>query len=77
MVAFEQTAGLEPSYPRRLAALAVRIAEDEERIGDRLRLSNDDRDTIRQAVAGSGQHRPPAEKRARAWLYRALQAGEE
>ncbi len=69
MIEFEREAGLAPSFPRRLAALAVRIAEDEARIAARLRLSNSDRDAIASALEGADQDRPVA-KEARAAIYR-------
>jgi len=40
MVKVEAAAGIESDAVRRLGALAVRVAEDAERIGQRLRLSN-------------------------------------
>lgn len=71
MVAFEAEAGLEPSYPRRLAALTVRIAEDVERITARFRLANADRDAMSAALAYAERLRTaPLGRQAKADLYR-------
>lgn len=71
MVAFEEAAGLEPSYPRRLASLAVMVAEDAERVANRLRLANADRDVFDACVTLSGQWRePPDEPSMKEAIYR-------
>ncbi len=71
MAGFEREAALAPSYPRRLAGLAVQIEEDIARVTDRLRLANADRDAMRQALAFSaGANLPPDQRQARADLYR-------
>jgi tRNA nucleotidyltransferase/poly(A) polymerase len=70
MIDFERAAGLSPSFARRLAALAVRIKEDEARVGDRLKLSNNDREVIRRALSGFKEGRPPPEREAKVLSYR-------
>lgn len=52
-MAFEGEAGLAPTVPRRLGALAVRIAEDIARVADRLRLANAERVAMEKALAAS------------------------
>jgi poly(A) polymerase len=74
MIDFERTAGIAPSFARRLAALAVRIEEDEVRVGERLKLSNNDRDIIRHALAGLSQVVPPSERQAKILVYRSGRA---
>jgi hypothetical protein len=51
-VAFESEAGLPADPARRLAAVAVAIAEDADRLRERLRLSNAERDRL-AAYAGA------------------------
>jgi poly(A) polymerase len=46
VAAFEAAMGLEPDPVRRLAALAVLIEEDSDRLRERLRLSNDEHKTL-------------------------------
>jgi len=75
IASFEETAGLEASFARRLAALAVRSAADEARIAGRLKLSNSDRESIRRALPGLEAAAPPDERDARIWLYRAGRDG--
>ena len=72
LVRFEAGLSQAASAPRRLAALACRIAEDAARIAERLRLSNAERDRITAAVAAAGDMTPPpADARgARRLLYR-------
>ncbi|HXL68949.1 MAG TPA: CCA tRNA nucleotidyltransferase [Xanthobacteraceae bacterium] len=71
MAAIETAMQLEPDAVRRLAALAVRVVEDAERLRERLRLSNDE---YRRLVAvGDGWWRvlPSADDAAaRTLLYR-------
>jgi tRNA nucleotidyltransferase/poly(A) polymerase len=70
IIDFEREAALPPSFPRRLAALAVRIAEDEARIAGRLKLSNDDREAIASALEGEADQSPPSAKEAKVAIYR-------
>jgi len=70
IIDFEREAGLAPSFPRRLAALAVRIAEDEARIAERLTLSNIDREAIAAALKGEADQSPPSAREARVAIYR-------
>ena len=70
-VRFAAAVGAEPNPPLWLAALAVRIAEDVERLTRRLRLSNAERDRMLAALAARPAFSPLPEKRAaRASLYR-------
>jgi tRNA nucleotidyltransferase/poly(A) polymerase len=54
-VAFESEAGLPADPARRLAAVAVAVAEDADRLRERLRLSNAERDRL-AAYAGALAH---------------------
>ena len=71
MIKVEAAAGVEPDAIRRLGALGVLVAEDAERLTERLRLANSERDRL--AVMGDGwwaiapHMSSPA---ARALLYR-------
>ncbi len=70
-VAFEAAVGAAPQAPLRLAALAVRISEDVERITRRLRLTNAERDRMLVALAARSAFSPrPSERAAHAGLYR-------
>jgi poly(A) polymerase len=71
MIKAEASTGEAPDPVRRLGALAVFVAEDAERLGEKLRLSNDER--ARLSAMGEGWWRvDPArpEKERRALLYR-------
>jgi poly(A) polymerase len=70
VVAIEAAASLAPDACRRLGALAVGIAEDAERLSQRLRLSN--AETERLLSMGNGWWRiaPRDEQATRALLYR-------
>ncbi|MHA1560100.1 MAG: CCA tRNA nucleotidyltransferase, partial [Alphaproteobacteria bacterium] len=71
-IAVEREANLEPSYPRRLAALSVEIAEDAARVGERLRLSNADRLVLEESELMSRiWPTPPGLDQAKEVLYRA------
>ncbi len=71
LVRFETAVGAQPCLPLRLAALAVRVAEDVERLTRRLRLTNTERDRMLGALAAATAFRPlPAAQAARAGLYR-------
>jgi poly(A) polymerase len=70
MAKVEAAAGLAPDPVQRLGGLAVAVAEDAERLSERLRLSNSEHERI--AVMGAHWRRfsPAAgEKAARALLY--------
>ncbi|WP_436638497.1 CCA tRNA nucleotidyltransferase [Microbaculum sp. FT89] len=70
-VANEAAAGETPDPVRRLAALAVAVPEDAERLSDRLRLSNAERRRLGQAADGWWHVSPDLPDRARrALLYR-------
>lgn len=73
---FEVLAGLSPSVPGRLAALAARIAEDADRVASRLRLANAERDAMIAAIKGAPAFAQPiGEARARAARYRLGEPG--
>jgi poly(A) polymerase len=70
MVKVEAALGLEPDALRRLCALAVWVAEDAERLGERLRLANAEAERL-AALDGWWRFTPAADERpARALLYR-------
>jgi poly(A) polymerase len=77
LAAFENTAKIEAALRvqadpvRRLGALAVRVAEDAERLWQRLRLSNAEYERIRSMSEGWWRMSPANEKSARVLLYRA------
>jgi poly(A) polymerase len=56
----------------RLAALAVEVIEDAERLGDRLRLSNSERERLARAATASGEawRAPPSADAVKALVYR-------
>jgi len=71
MAKIEAALGLEPDAMRRLAALAVMVTEDAERLSQKLRLSNDEH--ARLLSMGKAWWRrivPAGDKLARPWLYR-------
>jgi len=71
MAKVEETIGLEPNAVRRLGALAVAIPEDAERLWQRLRLANSERDRLASMGEGWGRISPLyGEKAAKALLYR-------
>ena len=71
LAAIEAALGLAPDAVLRLAALAVEIPEDAERLRDRLRLSNDETAKLTRAAGRGADIGPPSpEARPRAWLYR-------
>jgi tRNA nucleotidyltransferase/poly(A) polymerase len=68
---FEDALGIAPEVPRRLAALACRITEDVDRVGDQLRLANLERERVRKAVGAAAAFASPLDERAaRRVLYR-------
>ena len=70
LIAIEATIGLTPNVAQRLAALAVFVAEDVARLGERLRLSNAEQAVL---ALGAGEGRDaalPEEAAAKAILYR-------
>jgi poly(A) polymerase len=71
MVKVEAACGLVPDAARRLGALAVTIPEDAERLHERLRLTNHERDRLMAMGQGWRALSPDAgEHAARAALYR-------
>ena len=71
MAKVEAAIGLPPDPVRRLGALGVMVAEDAERLGQRLRLSNVERDRLAAMADGWRQLSPTSgEAAARALLYR-------
>lgn len=69
LVAIENANGLAPSSALRLAALAVFVEEDAERLADRLRLSNAEQ-AVLALGAPSVDTELPGERAAKALLYR-------
>jgi tRNA nucleotidyltransferase/poly(A) polymerase len=70
LVAFEDAAAAAPSVPLRLAAAGCRVEEDADRIADRLRLPNAERDAMRATVVAARNVPEPGEGRtARRFLY--------
>jgi poly(A) polymerase len=70
MVAIEAALGLPGDAARRLAALAVVVTEDAERLWQRLRLSNVEHERLASMAAGWWRVRPCTDRVARPWLYR-------
>lgn len=70
MVKVELAAGIESDAVRRLGALAVRVAEDAERIGQRLRLSNAETERLIALERWWRMAPDQGAKPARALLYR-------
>ena len=71
LAAIEAVVGLTPDPVLRLAALAVEVPEDAERLRDRLRLSNGETAKLMRAAGrGADIGQPSPEAHARAWLYR-------
>src|SRR6266700_1977882 len=71
IIAIEAVLGLEPDPLRRLAGLAVSVAEDAERLWERLRLANVEHERLAAMVDGWWRIDPAiGESRARVLLYR-------
>ena len=71
MAKVEAAIGLEPNAVRRLGALAVAIPEDAERLWQKLRLANNERERLASMGEGWGRISPLyGEKAAKALLYR-------
>ena len=70
MISFERIAGLEPSFARRIGALAVSSDAEETGLAELLRLSNSDRDTIKRALIDNQITDLPSVRQAKEWLYR-------
>ena len=71
VAAIGATLGLVPDAILRLAALAVEIEEDVDRLRDCLRLSNEEHARLARAVQRAGDLAPSESQRAaRVWLYR-------
>jgi len=66
----EAAAGVAPDPVHRLGALGVRIAEDAERLWQRLRLSNMEHERLASMGEGWWRIAPDGDKAARALLYR-------
>jgi poly(A) polymerase len=70
MITLETAIGAEPDWVRRLGALAVLVAEDAERLWQRLRLTNAEHARLLAMADGWWRMRPEAgERAARAALY--------
>jgi poly(A) polymerase len=70
MAAIEAALRLEPDAIRRLAALAVRVVEDADRLRERLRLSNEEHRRLVSMGEGWWRVGPADDGSARALLYR-------
>lgn len=71
LAAFEASVGVTPSLARRLAALGARVDEDVQRLTERLRLANVERDRMIAALAAARAFSPLSDARsARHLLYR-------
>jgi poly(A) polymerase len=70
MAKVEAACGLPPDPVRRLGALAVMIAEDAERLWQRLRLTNAEHERLASMADGWWRVTPAEESAARALLYR-------
>lgn len=70
MLAFESALAATPSVVLRLAAAGCRVEEDAERIGERLKLTNAERNLMRTAVGAARRAPLPGDDRAaRRFLY--------
>jgi poly(A) polymerase len=70
MAKLESACGFAPDPVRRLGALAVMVAEDAERLWQRLRLTNAEHDRLESMADGWWRVTPGEESVARALLYR-------
>lgn len=71
VAAFEDAAGLDRSFARRLAALGAMDAKDAQRLAERLKLSNADRDAISAAIVNAERYPDtPTIETAQAEIYR-------
>jgi poly(A) polymerase len=70
LIAIESHYGLAPAAMLRLGALAVEVAEDAERLAQRLRLSGDEREMLALACRPPFDVSPPAPSVQRERLYR-------
>ncbi len=70
LIAIEQAQGLSPNAARRLAALAVFVAEDAPRLAARLRLSNAEQAVLALGAIGPDALSLPGEDAAKVLLYR-------
>ncbi len=72
LVTIESEHELTPQPMLRLAALAVEVMEDAERLGDRLRLSNSERERLVRAATASVEawRAPPSADAVKALVYR-------
>ena len=75
MAKLEAACGLAPDPVRRLGALAVMIAEDAERLWQRLRLTNAEHDRLASMAEGWWRVAPADDAAARELLYRLLPEG--
>ncbi|HET7715094.1 MAG TPA: CCA tRNA nucleotidyltransferase [Bauldia sp.] len=70
VIDFEMAVAATPSVALRLAALGCRVEEDADRIGERLKLTNAERNLMRAAVAAARRTPAPGDGRAaRRFLY--------
>jgi poly(A) polymerase len=70
MAALEEALGLGPDATRRLAALAVWVRDDAERLWERLRLSNIEHERLAAMADDWWRVVPSTDRAARPWLYR-------
>ena len=71
LAAFEASVGSAPSFARRLAALGARVAEDVQRLSERLRLTNVERDRMLVGLAAVPAFSSlPDARSARRLIYR-------
>jgi poly(A) polymerase len=70
MVKVEAAIGAKPDPTRRLGALAVLVAEDAERLWQKLRLTNNEHERLTSMAEGWRRISPALGERARALLYR-------
>jgi len=72
LAALETALAAQPDAIARLAALAIEVPEDADRLGDRLRLANDERARLAQMAVYTPNISPSApESAARSYLYAA------
>jgi poly(A) polymerase len=70
MARIENAQDLQPDPTRRLAALAVQVAEGAEQLWQRLRLSNREHERLASMAVGWWRVVPCTDRAARPWLYR-------